>query len=151
MVLDRIENAERSFPLHPGFKPAFAFLKTLDIDALEPGRHPIDGDRLFMVVVKGPGKGKDKTRLEAHRRYIDIQCTLSGTDLIGWKNIRRCAAEGLGYNDEKDIEFFPSGDCVWVPVPAGCFGVYFPEDVHAPSGAVEELVKVILKVKVEWE
>ena len=151
MVLDRIDNAERSFPLHPGFKPAFEHLKTVNLAALAPGRYPIDGDRLSMIVTRGPGKGTDKTRLEAHKRYIDIQCTISGTDLIGWKNIRACAAEGLGYNDEKDIEFFPGASDVWVPVPAGAFGIFFPEDAHAPNGAVEELFKVILKVKVEWE
>jgi biofilm protein TabA len=151
MVLDRIDNAERSFSLHPGFAPAFAHLKTLDPASIAPGRYPVDGDRLFMIVQRGPGKGKEKTRLEAHKRFIDIQCTLSGTDLIGWMNIRQCAFDGLGYNEEKDIEFFSGQSDVWVPVPAGSFGIFFPEDVHAPNGAEEELFKIVLKVRVDWE
>lgn len=151
MVLDRIDNAERSFPLHPGFKPAFDYLKTVNLAAIEPGKYPIDGDRLSMIVTKGPGKGKEKTRFEAHKRYIDIQCTISGTDIIGWKNLRACApGEGQGYIDEKDIEYFTTTADSWVPVPAGTFGIYFPEDIHAPNGAEEELFKIILKVKVAW-
>ncbi len=151
MVLDAIENAERSYPLHPGFKPAFEFLKTFDYTVAEAGRHEIDGARLFMIVDRGMGKGKEKARFEAHRRYIDIQCAISGTDLIGWKNIGSCQGEGQGYNPEKDIEFFNSRTEAWVPVPAGSFGIFMPEDVHAPKGAEEFLEKVVLKVAVNWE
>jgi len=151
MVLDTIQNAERSYSLHPGFKPAFEYLKTVNLDTIEKGRYEIDGARLFMVVDRGEGKGKDNARFEAHQRYIDIQCTISGDDLIGWKNIKECAGEGLGYNPEKDIEFFASQSKVWTPVPAGSFGIYFPEDVHAPKGATGRLFKIILKVAVDWK
>ncbi len=151
MVLDTIENAGRSYALHPGFKPAFEYLKSQDLDTVTDGRHEIDGDRLYMVVSRGMGKGKEKAKFESHQRYIDIQCTISGTDVIGWKNIGQCAGEGQGYNPEKDIEFYASRTEAWVPVPAGTFGIYFPEDVHAPKGAEGELFKVILKVKVDWE
>jgi len=151
MVLDTIQNAERSYSLHPGFKPAFEYLKTVNLDTIEKGRYEIDGARLFMVVDRGEGKGKDNARFEAHQRYIDIQCTISGDDLIGWKNVKECAGEGLGYNPEKDIEFFATQSTVWTPVPAGSFGIYFPEDVHAPKGATGRLFKIILKVAVDWK
>jgi YhcH/YjgK/YiaL family protein len=151
MVLDTIANAERSYSLHPGFKPAFEHLKTVDFGTVGEGRHEIDGSRLYMIVNRGPGKGKDNARFEAHQRYIDIQCTISGDDLIGWKNITQCADEGLGYNSEKDIEFFTSRNPVWVPVPAGTFGIYFPEDVHAPKGSTDQLLKIIFKVAMDWE
>jgi YhcH/YjgK/YiaL family protein len=151
MVLDTIANAERSYSLHPGFKAAFEHLKTVDFETVGEGRHEIDGSRLYMIVNRGSGKGKDNARFEAHQRYIDIQCTISGDDLIGWKNIKQCAGEGLGYNPEKDIEFYASQSPVWVPVPAGTFGIYFPEDVHAPKGSTDLLMKIILKVAVDWE
>lgn len=151
MVLDTIENSGRFYALHPGFKPAFEYLKSLDLETVSAGRHEIDGARLFMIVDRGIGKGKENTRFEAHKRYIDIQCTISGNDIIGWKNIRECAGKGQGYNDEKDIEFFDCRSGAWVPVPEGNFGIYFPEDVHAPKASEDKLFKVILKVKVDWE
>lgn len=151
MVLDTIANAERSYPLHPGFKPAFEYLKTVDLATVADGRHEIDGARLFMLVQRGPGKGTAKARYEAHKNYIDIQCTISGDDLIGWKNLAQCAGQGEGYNAEKDIEFFAPEGGAWVPVPAGTFGIYFPEDVHAPKGAEDDLCKIIIKVKVDWK
>ena len=51
MVLDTLANAERSYSLHPGFKPAFEYLKTVDFETVGSGRHEIDGSRLFMIVV----------------------------------------------------------------------------------------------------
>ena len=151
MVLDRIDNGERYYPLHPGFKPAFEYLKNLDLKAVPAGRQEIDGSRLYAVITRGPGKGMEKARLESHKRYIDIQCAISGTDLIGWKNISECAARGQGYIEEKDIEYFPGMSEVWVKTLPGTFGIFFPEDVLAPMGSEEELFKVILKVAVDWD
>jgi biofilm protein TabA len=151
MVLDRIDNGERYYPLHPGFKPAFEYLKKIDLKTVPAGRQEIDGIRLFAVITRGQGKGIEKARLESHKNYIDIQCTISGTDLIGWKNISDCLSQGQGYIEEKDIEYFPGISDIWVKTPPGTFGIFFPEDVHAPMGSTEDLFKVILKVKVDWK
>ena len=150
MILDRIENAARYNALHPGIKPAFKHLETLDLESMESGRHEIDGDLLFLVIVKMQGKGIEKATLESHIQYIDVQCTISGTDLIGWKNIGECEGTGLGYDEEKDLEFYSGTSDVWVKVPQGTFGIFFPEDVHAPLGSEDELFKVVLKIAVEW-
>ena len=79
-----------------------------------------------------------------------FQCTFKGNDLVGWKNIKECAADGLGYSEEKDIEFYSCNADSWVPCLPGNFGIYFPEDAHAPNGTEDDLVKVILKVAVNW-
>jgi len=151
MILDRIDNAERYYSLHPGFKPAFEYLKKLDLNSVPAGRQEIDGSRLFAVINRKPGKGMESARLESHKNYIDIQCSITGTDLIGWKNISECAAEGEGYSQEKDIEFYPGMSQVWIKTLPGTFGIFFPEDVHAPMGGTEDLFKVILKVAVDWK
>ena len=150
MILDRIDNAERYFPLHSGFKPAFEYLKTLNLDTVEDGRYEVDGDRIFIIVTRRRGKGMDETKLECHKKYIDIQCTLSGTDLIGWKNLSECEGTGFGYDEEKDVEFFPGKSGIWVKTPPGTCAVFFPEDVHAPLGSGSDLFKVIMKIAVDY-
>ncbi|MBN1294673.1 MAG: YhcH/YjgK/YiaL family protein [Candidatus Latescibacteria bacterium] len=149
MILDRIDNAERYYPLHPGFKKAFNFMKEIKIETLDDGRYTVDGEKIFILVMRRKGKGIDETKLECHKKYIDIQCTLSGTDLIGWKNLSDCEGSGLGYNDEKDVEFFPGKSSVWVKTPPGTFAVFFPEDVHAPLGSEGDLFKAVIKIKAE--
>ena len=105
---------------------------------------------MFLVIVRRQGKGMEEATLESHIRYIDVQCTISGTDLIGWKHIGECKGTGQGYDEEKDLEFYTGKADTWVKTPPGTFGIFFPEDVHAPLGSEDELLKVVLKIAVEW-
>ena len=74
MILDRLENAARYEAMYPGFRVAFEYLrKHHEGGGLEPGRHEVDGVRVYASVGKDEGRGRDGARLEAHRKYIDIQ------------------------------------------------------------------------------
>jgi biofilm protein TabA len=75
---------------------------------------------------------------------------VAGSDLIGYKTKPSCKADAKGYNSESDIEFYTNSPAVWLPVPAGSFAVFFPEDVHAPLGTDGQVHKVAVKVAVEW-
>ena len=46
MILDVLQHSGRYASLHPGFGPAFEFLRRTDLASLPSGRHPIDGERL---------------------------------------------------------------------------------------------------------
>lgn len=147
MILDRLANHARYAGLHPGFPEAFAFLAALDIRTLPRGRVEIAGERLYAVVVDEEGRGEAGVRLETHRRYIDIQYQVSGSDRIGWA----AAGDrpGAGYDPGKDVEFHAGDPEAWVTVPPGRFALFFPADVHAPLGGTGRLVKVVVKVKVD--
>ena len=149
MILDRIENAGRYYDLHPGIQTAFDFLKNTDLNSMEPGHHEVDGNRVFIIIFKDMGKGIDNARLENHQRYIDIQCVIFGTDLIGWKNLTDCGGLGQGYNKEKDVEFFEGKAEIWITTPPEYFCLFFPEDAHAPMGSEGELFKAIIKIAVD--
>ena len=150
MILDVLENAQRYDSLHPRLAPAFDFLRRGDLAALPAGRHEVHGDRLYAVVVREEGRGREGAKLEVHRKYIDVQFSVEGTDLIGWKNISACAGPGDGYDDEKDIEFFSDAPDAWIATPPGTFAIFFPDDAHAPLGAEGPLHKVVMKVAVDW-
>jgi len=149
MILDRLENAARYFPLHPRLAAAFDFLRRKDIADLPAGRHAVDGDRIYATVVKDNGRGPEKARLELHRRYLDIQFTLSGQEVIGWKSAATCSASIEGYNPGRDIEFPADKPDLWVEVPAGVYMVVFPEDAHAPLAGAGPVHKVVMKVILE--
>lgn len=146
MILEHIENWKRYSVMHSGFEAAFSFLRRKEIADLSAGRHPIDGDRLYALVVKEDGRGKDKARLEAHRLYIDIQFTLKGQDEIGWKPVFQAKPDDQGYNPDKDIVFFTDKPDAWVLVPHDTFAVFFPEDAHAPLGGAGAIHKLVVKV-----
>jgi len=149
MILDRLENWRLYAPLQPGFETAFNFLKKHPLGNFKEGKNKLDGDRVYAMATAIKGKGRQTARLESHRRYIDLQYTVGGCDLIGYETKSSCSADEKGYNLESDIEFYTNSPSVWLPVPAGSFAVFFPEDVHAPLGTDDFIHKVVIKVAVE--
>jgi YhcH/YjgK/YiaL family protein len=149
MIFDHIDNAERYYALHPVFPAAFEFLRRPDLASLPPGRNAIDGERMFCMVVRGPGRGKDGAQLEMHRQYLDIQFTVAGTDALGWSPTRSCQATGSGFDEAKDVEFFTARPETWVSIPPRTFAILYPEDAHAPLGGTGDLHKVVMKVRLK--
>jgi biofilm protein TabA len=149
MILDSLANSARYAGMHPGFARAFEFLATTDLAALAPGRHVIDGDRIYVSIDHKDGRGEDGARLEVHRRYIDIQYTIDGDELIGWMPLARAAAPDGGFEASKDVGFFADRPSTWVSVPPGSFTIFFPHDAHAPLAGRGPLKKAIVKVAVE--
>ncbi len=148
MILDRLEFAARYIGMHAGFDAAFDFLNRPELAQLGPGKILIANDDIFAVVGKDPARTAEEARLEAHRKYIDIQYVVAGTDHMGWKNCARCDDPVDEYDDEKDIIFYNNTPDLWVAVPAGAFVVFFPEDAHAPLVGEGMIHKVVVKVAV---
>ena len=149
MILDRLEQVDRYTSLCPNFPKAFKFLKETSLEKLDLGKHEIDGKSVFAVVFQGPAQPREEAKLEAHQKYIDVQIVLSGTDEMGWKNKGVCTQRESAYDVESDVEFFKDPPDAWIPVGAGSFAIFFPEDTHAPAIGSGELHKVILKVAME--
>jgi YhcH/YjgK/YiaL family protein len=146
MILARLDAADRYAALHPLFPRAFDWLRRTDLAALAPGRHPIDGDRLFALVEDGPGRTRAEAKLEAHRRYIDIQLVLEGTDEMGWKPLADCV-QPLGEHDAaRDIRFFADAPASWIATPSGSFCLFFADDAHAPLVSAGRIRKVVVKI-----
>lgn len=147
MILDHIDNAERYVATHPGFKAAFEWLRAQAGARLPAGKTAINGAALYANVVTESGRGMARAKLEAHRRYIDIQYMVEGSDVMGWRRLG-AAMRGSGYDAGKDIEFYGETPTTWVTVPAGHFAVFFPEDAHAPMAGEGPMYKLVAKVAV---
>lgn len=149
MIVARLQDAEQYCDMHPAFAKAFAFLRRSDLAELPEGRQDIDGDRLFCIISKGRGRPRAEAKLEAHRKYIDIQYILSGDEEMGWRPTASCGQIDTPYDAEKDIEFFKDPPNVWAAVPPGSFTIFFPEDAHAPLVGPGQIHKAVLKIAVE--
>jgi YhcH/YjgK/YiaL family protein len=137
--------------MHPGFARAFAFLAATDFAPLPGGRHDIDGDRIYVSIDRQDGRGDEGARLEAHRRYIDIQYTIAGDERIGWMPLARCAVPDGAFDEKKDIGFFADRPTTWLAVPPGSFAIFFPHDAHAPLAGQGLLQKAIVKIAVDFQ
>ena len=146
MIIDSLDHAARYVPLHPLFARAFEALRRPDLSSLPAGRHPIEGDRLYLVIALEDGVGTERAVLEAHRKYIDIQFVIDGTDMIGWRPLGECTNVSQPYDATKDLGLFGERPLSWSPVTGTRFAVFFPGDAHAPLGGTGRLRKAILKV-----
>ena len=91
-------------------------------------------------------KPADACKIEAHRKYIDIQCVLKGRELFGVADL---STQTL-YEDkfeEKDVAFY-HGDVDLLTLRDGDFVIVFPEDAHRPQqGDGSRVEKVVVKVR----
>ncbi len=149
IIMESLDNAEKYFNLHPAFKEVFTFLREQNLSELSLGKHEINGDRLFYIIEKRPGRTKAESSLEAHRKYIDIQYVIAGVDEMGWKPSADCKAIDIPYDEKNDIMFYKDEPVSWTKVPAGSFTIFFPQDSHAPMVGKEEIHKIVFKVAVE--
>ncbi|PYR92141.1 MAG: YhcH/YjgK/YiaL family protein [Acidobacteria bacterium] len=146
MILDTLVRSGRYIALHPAFARAFDVLANRDLTTLEPGRHEIDRDRIYVSIDHNEGRGREGARLEAHRRYLDIQFTIDGGEEIGWMPLHQCRHPAGPFDLSKDIQFFSDLPRTWVAVPPGHFAIFFPEDAHAPLAGRGFLKKAIVKI-----
>ncbi len=143
MILSSLSQSARYAALHPLFQRAFDYIRNTDLFALAPGRYPIVGEDLFAIVEHVPGRTREMARLEAHRRYIDIQLVLDGVDEMGWKPLADCHNPVSEHSMEKDIRFFHDAPASWIATPPDTFCIVFPEDAHAPLVSNGHIRKVI--------
>ena len=148
MILATLAEADRYGALHPLFPRAFAFLRSTDLQVLAPGKHAVDGERIFAIVEACAGRSRAEAKLECHRRYIDIQLVLEGVDEMGWKPVAECVAPATDYDAARDIRFFNDAPASWVATPPGSFCLFFPDDAHAPLVSTGSIRKVVMKIAV---
>lgn len=149
MILDVLDNADRYLTLNKGFKSAFSFLMREDLKKLAPGHHEVRNDRVYALVEDAHGRKRAGAELEAHEKYIDIQLVVAGLDTMGWKRKETCKQVSKEYHPGKDLQFFKDEPDVWLPVSAGMFVIFFPEDAHMPLISDGHLRKVVMKVAVD--
>ena len=147
MIIDRIENYKNYENLGIKISLALNHIKTTDFDNKEPGRYDIDGDDIYVMVNDYNTKHISECRLEGHRKYIDIQYVVKGSELMGYLPLSDQAVTAE-YDDEKDVVFF-EGSPLFVKLDKGMFVIFFPEDLHMPGiGNGEPVRKIVIKARI---
>ncbi|MBE0551388.1 MAG: YhcH/YjgK/YiaL family protein [Ignavibacterium sp.] len=128
---------------------AFTYLKETDFSKMELGKYEIDGENIFALVNEYSTKDETEGKLEAHKKYIDVQFVARGSELMGYAPLgnQKVLDE---YNEQNDITFF-NGAKSFTQVNEEMFAIFFPTDVHLPGIKVNEksfVKKVVIKVKV---
>ena len=149
MIFDKVENAKMYKGISSRLDKALELLTTVDFASKQDGKHEVDGDNLFYLVQRYKTQPLSEGKHEAHKKYIDVQLVVSGSEVIGVEILADQKVE-TPYTEDAGF-YFPSKDMTKLKISAGQFCVFYPQDLHIPSrteSASTDVVKVVIKVKV---
>jgi biofilm protein TabA len=149
VVSDLLTNAHLYAALGTRIARGLQFLAETDLAGLPPGKHEIDGKRLFALVSDYRPKMFTECRWEAHREYIDLQYMVSGVERIGVAPTARM--KETEYRADRDLAWLEgAGD--FLTFGAGQFMLLWPGDAHMPgveAGVPGQARKVVVKIALE--
>ena len=147
MIYARLD-AERS--IYPeALQEALSYLENHDISKMEPGKHPIKGDKMFAVVVDVALADAEAVKPEAHRTYIDLQYWQDCSTKFGIAGLTDRSVL-LEEHPENDVWYYQKPeDESFVTAQPHSFAVFFPTDIHRPDVRVdgpETIRKCVVKI-----
>ena len=148
MIADLLTNAHLYAALGPRLARGLRFLADTDLAGLAPGRHELDGKRLFVLVSDYEPKPLAEGRWEAHRHYLDLQYVVSGVERIGVAPTTQMRE--TSYDADRDLAWLEgAGD--FLTFRAGQFMILWPGDAHMPgidAGVPGQARKVVVKIAI---
>ena len=147
--VDKVEFAKQYTANQVAWDKAFAYFRDTNLDQLTPGKYPVDGENVFASMTENPTKELANTQWESHRKYIDMQCVVQGTEKIGVAPIAK-ATVVKPYDETRDVVNYEVEGKFYETKP-GTIYIFFPQDVHRPNlkaDGVEKDKKLVVKVRV---
>ena len=149
MIFDNIKNCKMYYGVNPKFEKAFDFIKKAMDENLEVGKYEIDGKEIYGIIQSYDSKLKENARFEGHENYIDIQCVVKGSEMMGVMEITNAVISDE-YNPEKDVAFYKDSETAsYCKTKDGDFCVFYPHDIHRPGMAIDDIQTPVLKVIVK--
>ena len=151
MILVSLTHARRYENLHPGFRESLVYLAAF-APSTPDGRYDIAGTACFALVQHYETAPAASRRLEAHRKYIDIQYLARGSEIIGVSTPENQKSI-TEYDGEKDVQFFEGSQGLsdWI-IRTGELVIFFPEDLHKPGCQRGDnpapVTKIVIKIPV---
>ena len=148
MLYGTLKHLDSYRGIHPGVMRGLEILRDTDFSQLEDKRYDVDGDNLFFSLQSYESKPFNDTP-EAHRKYVDIQCLVSGRERMGVAPLEDMV-EVAEARPEGDIWLY-HGPTDEILLTGDRFAALWPEDAHAPGIAVdgpERCRKCVVKVKI---
>ncbi|MHC4855735.1 MAG: NanQ anomerase/TabA/YiaL family protein [Planctomycetota bacterium] len=152
MILDQLDNALLYGGLGERIAIGLALLNEDRVRNAAPGKHEVDGEALFYNVDEYETQPIEDGRFEIHRKYLDIQHLVSGSECIGVAPLEGLTEESP-YAVDKDIAFYQSApEMSKLILKPGMFAIFWPNEPHMPCRSInnpEKVKKIVVKVQMQ--
>lgn len=133
---------------------ALDYLRKTDFSQMADGKYSLDGDKCFVTLQRYQTRKMSECHPETHKKYIDIQYVVEGEEYLGWCAFNPELEIIEPYNEERDITFYrqliPDSNII---LAAGAYAILYPNDLHRPCGAIDDVpapvTKVVVKIAVD--
>ena len=147
MIYDNISNIATYKGLSADIYEGLKYLQQVNPD-IAVGTYQIN-PRVKAIVSEYETKRENECGFEAHRKNIDIQFLLKGSERIACLPIEKLK-ETHAYSEEKDAAFYNSdAKPLEMTIGDGYFAIFFPQDGHMPQLSIDnpmDVKKVVIKV-----
>lgn len=148
MIIGKIEDCKRYFSVHPLMQAFFDYVQTHELDKLPTGKIELIRGQFYINVDEVQLKRKKNQRIEAHRKFIDIQMPLGMVETMGWSPLTSLGDPDAPFDTDRDVVLYSQPAESYFDVHPGEFVVFFPEDGHAPMIGEGKQRKIIAKLKI---
>lgn len=148
MLYDHISNIATYKGLSADIYAGLSFLKQVSPD-IAVGTYQIN-KRVKAIVSEYETKERNEYGFEAHRKNIDIQYLIYGSERIACLPVEKLE-ETKPYSEDTDAAFYKANpQPMEMTIGGGYFAIFFPQDGHMPQLCVEKPIKVkkvVIKVE----
>lgn len=166
MVIDNWHNFNHYLPQLPYAQIIREYISSHKLDdinnfkKLPLGKIDIKFPQVFIIHDKYQTQNASDKLWESHRKYLDIQLIISGTESMWVASINQfLGLIAKDYSDERDIIFYNHNlesinedYLAKLEMSTQSFSVFFPQDAHlpgiSPDGKAGEVEKIVFKVLV---
>lgn len=152
MIVDHRDNALLYGSLGRKIAIGLALLNEESVLEAIPGKYGVQDEDIFYIVDEYDTQPVEAGRLEIHRKYLDIQCLVSGCECIGTAPLEGLTVE-TPYNGEKDIAFYHNTPSISrLILHPGMFAIFWPNEPHMPqriAQSSERVKKIVVKIRME--
>lgn len=148
MIVDKLSNIHFYKQMLNNLETGLQAIEA-QMEKLEVGRYEFGGG--FYMVQKGETKPMAEGLYEAHRKYVDVQIVMKGSEEIAWADIRDLI-ELVPYDEQKDALYLDGNTDHNIRISEGMFYIAFPHDGHRPvrhTSQQQEFTKIVLKLPVK--
>lgn len=152
MIKNSLKYTKNYYNLSNKIKLALEYLEKNDLKVFDNGRYDILGDDVYVNVQDYTSKPETQGRWEAHKKYIDIQFMIKGTERIGVGEIDNYQTTEA-YDESKDLEFLAvaNDNYQFINMNENDFIILYPQDVHMPQIAMNTpsyVKKAVVKISI---
>ena len=125
--------------------------------SLVNGSYDVGYNNIKMNLGKYFTKKENDKFWESHKKYLDVQIMINGTEKVAINDIRDM--EVKSFDEEKDLTILEGDKAFDIIMKTGDVLVFFPNDVHKPelnvsenddSGNIRKIVtKVVFKIEID--